>query len=373
MSPATKAAQVAAALGAFRFQGPVVAVDPLSGGHIHRNLLVRSAGARYVLQAINTAVFPDPETLLSNVERVTDHLQAHGRTTLALVETIGGRRSWRAADGSVWRAFHYLEGTEALASPRSPSDAFEAGRLFGDYRLALADLPGPPLTPTIERFHDLDHRRRALDAVVRADPVGRRVHVRRELDRTRRLGQQVAEAVAECCPTAARRTVHNDAKLANVRFEAGSSRALCVVDLDTTMAGLVHYDVGELVRSAATHAPEDATDTTTIDLDLELVGAVAEGYLSGAVDLDPPEIEGLALAGPLMTIENATRFLADHLAGDRYFAVAHPAHNLDRCRSQLRLTELMLESSVETVALFARAARPRPAGGPEASTTGGSR
>jgi len=372
VSPAPDAALVAAALAAFRFDGSVIVVDPLSGGHIHRNLLVRCTGRRYVLQWINTQVFPHPETVLSNVERVIDHLRAHGRATLALVETVDGGRSWRGPDGSAWRAFHYLEGTEAVDIPRLPRQAFEAARLFSDFRLALADLPGPPLTPTIERFHDLDHRRSALEAVARADPVGRVASARRELDRTRRLGQQVAAAVGNC-PPMARRTVHNDAKLSNVRFDAGSSRGWCVIDLDTTMDGLVHYDVGELLRSAATHAPEDAADTTAIDLDLELVGAVAEGYLAEALDLDPSEIEGLALAGPLMTIENGTRFLADHLAGDRYFAVAHPAHNLDRCRAQLRLTELMLESSTETTALFARAGRHRSVGIARPPATGRSR
>ena len=32
--------------------------------------------------------------------------------------------------------------------------------------------------------------------------------------------------------------VHNDTKLDNVLFDAGTGEALCVVDLDTTMPGL---------------------------------------------------------------------------------------------------------------------------------------
>jgi hypothetical protein len=35
------------------------------------------------------------------------------------------------------------------------------------------------------------------------------------------------------------------------------------------------------------------------------------------------------------------RFLADHLAGDVYFRIHRPAHNLDRARAQLRLFELL--------------------------------
>ena len=33
------------------------------------------------------------------------------------------------------------------------------------------------------------------------------------------------------------------------------------------------------------------------------------------------------------------RFLTDHLEGDVYFKTHHPGHNLDRCRTQLKLVE----------------------------------
>ena len=58
-----------------------------------------------------------------------------------------------------------------------------------------------------------------------------------------------------------------------------------------------------------------------------------------------------------MAIENALRFLTDHLAGDRYFAIDRPNQNLDRCRTQLRLTELMLESQNEVATCFHRASQ----------------
>jgi N-acetylhexosamine 1-kinase len=164
------------------------------------------------------------------------------------------------------------------------------------------------------------------------------------------------EALSSWDEGSAVRIVHNDAKLSNVRFDADTGLATCVVDFDTTMRGRVRYDVGELVRTATTHAPEDAADEAGVDFDLELLDAVAVGYLAGHPRLEPSESGALALAGPEMAVENALRFLTDHLLGDGYFAVDHPAQNLDRCRTQLRLTELMLESQAESAASFARAA-----------------
>jgi hypothetical protein len=42
-------------------------------------------------------------------------------------------------------------------------------------------------------------------------------------------------------------------------------------------------------------------------------------------------------AGRLITLEQAVRFLADHLGGDRYYRVHRAGHNLDRARAQLAL------------------------------------
>ena len=130
-----------------------------------------------------------------------------------------------------------------------------------------------------------------------------------------------------------------------------------MIDLDTTMAGHVGYDVGELVRTVATHAPEDARDDSAVDFDLELLDALASGYLGAGPWVTRAEIDAMALGGPLMAVENALRFLADHVAGDRYFATSRAGQNLDRCRTQLRLTELTLENHAESRACFARAFR----------------
>jgi len=45
----------------------------------------------------------------------------------------------------------------------------------------------------------------------------------------------------------------------------------------------------------------------------------------------------LVFAGRLITLEQAVRFLTDHLEGDRYYRIARPGHNLIRCQAQLAL------------------------------------
>ena len=43
----------------------------------------------------------------------------------------------------------------------------------------------------------------------------------------------------------------------------------------------------------------------------------------------------------LMTYECGMRFLTDYLSGDTYFRIHREHHNLDRCRTQMKLLSEM--------------------------------
>ena len=58
--------------------------------------------------------------------------------------------------------------------------------------------------------------------------------------------------------------------------------------------------------------------------------------------LTPAELESLATGAAVITLELASRFLADYLSGDRYFRIDFPEQNLRRAQAQLVLFEDML-------------------------------
>jgi hypothetical protein len=134
------------------------------------------------------------------------------------------------------------------------------------------------------------------------------------------------------------RVTHNDTKINNVMMDVTTGEALCVVDLDTTMPGLAPIDFGDMVRTATNAAAEDEPDAAKVASRPEMFEALGRGYLSAAAAfLRPAEIEWLAFAGQLLAFEQAIRFLADHLDGDRYYRIHHPGHNLQRARAQFAL------------------------------------
>ena len=128
-----------------------------------------------------------------------------------------------------------------------------------------------------------------------------------------------------------RRNAHNDAKGPNCVVGPTGSRT--IIDLDTTMPGTVLSDIGELIRSstrALTHASPETL--------MGQIEAVNRGFLAGyGAELTTAERDAMLLAGPLMAVENAVRFLGDHLSGDKYYGANTPNQNLDRASAQLSL------------------------------------
>ena len=150
------------------------------------------------------------------------------------------------------------------------------------------------------------------------------------------------------------RVTHNDTKLNNVLFDATAGESICVIDLDTVMPGLAHYDFGDSIRFGANTAAEDEADLSKVSLDLEYFGAYAKGFLSQAGEsLTQTEIDQLAFSAKLMTFECGMRFLTDYLNGDTYFKTAYPEHNLVRARNQFALVADMERKMDQMEALIA--------------------
>ena len=143
------------------------------------------------------------------------------------------------------------------------------------------------------------------------------------------------------------RVVHNDPKVNNVLIDRQTGKALCMLDLDTVKPGIVHFDFGDCVRSAANPAGEDAHDLDSVAFDRSRYDALREGYLSEASSfLVQQEIDLLPLSVRVITFELGVRFLADHLNGDAYFRAGYAGHSLHRARVQFRLLERMEQAGL---------------------------
>ena len=81
-------------LSRFALRGNPVSCATYGNGHINRTYLVEpDAGARYILQRINDAIFRNVPALMRNIALVTEYLRAQGagaREALRLIPTRNG-------------------------------------------------------------------------------------------------------------------------------------------------------------------------------------------------------------------------------------------------------------------------------------------
>lgn len=301
---------------------------------------------RYIHQRINTHVFRNPVNLMENISRVTRHsldrLVAEGhpealRRTLTCIPSSDDRPYAVDSAGNFWRTYPFIERARGYDQIETNEQAFQAARAFGNFQKLAAGLGGERLHETIPDFHNTPKRLDALQAAVEKDPKNRAAGVKQEIDFVlARAGDcaRITDLIA--AGEIPERVTHNDTKLNNVLLDDVTAEGVCVIDLDTTMPGSALYDFGDMVRTAAPTCREDETEIGGMDVRLDRFEALVRGYLDSAGSfLNPAEIAHLAYSGKLLTLECGTRFLTDHLLGDVYFKIKHPAHNLDRCRNQL--------------------------------------
>ena len=127
-----------------------------------------------------------------------------------------------------------------------------------------------------------------------------------------------------------------------------NNKGLCVIDTDTVMPGIVHYDFGDAIRTICNTAAEDEQDLNKVSFNTDYYKAYAKGFLEKlGGTLTPLEIENLPLAAKTMIFIMALRFLTDFLNGDIYYKTNYANHNIDRSRNQFKLLASLIAQETE--------------------------
>jgi Ser/Thr protein kinase RdoA (MazF antagonist) len=335
----------------FRLDGTFVAAEKYGTGHINDTFKMTTTNQTYILQRINTNIFREPEKLMENFVQVSKHIEqkiaaeksvnpATRRRFLQVITSVDGTPYYRDAEGNFWRCYIFVDQARTYDVLEKASQAYAAAAAFGAFQNDLADLPCR-LHETIADFHHTPKRLAALEAAVKADKCERLKEVAPELDYIMSCKDEYSLLINEKdAGNIFERTTHNDTKLNNVLIDDLTGEGICVIDLDTVMPGLPHYDFGDMVRTGTSPAPEDELDLSKVGMRFEMFEALLRGYLSNAGKfLNAREKELLPFSGKLITLEIGIRFLTDYLSGDVYFKIHREKHNLDRCRTQVKLAQ----------------------------------
>ncbi|MFD2530919.1 phosphotransferase enzyme family protein [Gracilimonas halophila] len=334
-------------LARFPISGEQVRVIPVKTGLIHTSYkVIERQGKSYLLQKINTSVFRDVEALMGNIAHVTtilkDAFQSSPYESLELLKTNDGQLFYEH-EFKAWRIYHFKEHLVGYDAPENKEMVVEAGKAFAQFAKTLSQTDPEQLSVTLPDFHSLQKRYQQFKLALKNTPV--------KLSEIDPLPEQIAGFTQLLLPLEYAmdsgeipiRITHNDSKFNNLLFDQ-TNKARCVVDLDTVMPGIIHFDVGDCLRTLTPSTPEDEPNLGKIELREDFHYAFLEGYIENESGwLTEEEIKFIPFSAPYMALIMGIRFLTDYLQGNIYYSCDHPEHNLVRAKCQIEVTRQFLE------------------------------
>ncbi len=342
----------------FGIKTPLKSVEILHSGHINDTYLVSQQNdEQFVVQKLNSQVFKNAEAVIANKIVVSEHLQANyiwnnsSYQAVTYVKTNQNKFIYKQ-NHDFWNVMCYIPETLTLERTETTDLAFEAGKLYGDFIVNTQSIPPSQITETIKDFHSVPFRLIQFEAALKNAKSNR-------LEKAADLIVLVKKHKKGMCELANKqaknhfpiRITHNDAKLSNLLFST-KRKGLAVIDLDTVMPGIVHYDFGDSIRSICTKSAEDETDLSQIHIDLNLYQAYCDGFASKTKSiLTSEEITYLPLGVQTIIYIMGLRFLTDFLNNDSYYKTAYDLHNFDRARNQFKLLQSVFDNlnSIEKI------------------------
>lgn len=331
-------------------------IEPLGAGLINATYRVDSRRGSFVLQRINSRVFPAPERIMANLSRLQALAVAHpelGVRLPGLVMATDGRPFVRDSDNHCWRMMEYIHPSRTLHQLQNQRQAAEIGRVLGRFHRLGAELNLDELYTTLPGFHHTPTYLAALETALVEGPQVSSAYSSAAVnvaDSWPRLIDETLAFIADRRPLVdvleealgqgqtRMRVIHGDPKIDNLLFARDSDRALCLIDLDTVQPGLIQHDIGDCLRSCCNRVGEAAGGRTQVRFDLALGEAILAAYAEQMRHLlNATEVASICSAVQVIPFELGLRFLTDHLQGDRYFRVAMHGDNLRKAVGQFAL------------------------------------
>jgi len=330
----------------FKPSGNILKVKEFGNGNINDTYIVTlddPTKNKFVLQRINTHVFKQPKLIMQNMRAFTEHVhrrvrdEGHAWEAPRVLSTNDGKDYLIDAENNFWRAISFVDNAQSHDTIKDLNHAREVGHALGTFQNLISDLPIESLADTLEGFHITPRYLEYFDIVHSQNGTHHSTEIQHcfKFIEDRRTFAHILENAK--LPL---RPIHGDPKVNNVMIHSTTGKAVSIVDLDTVKPGLVHYDIGDCLRSGCNPLGEDAENWEAVHFDPEIGSAILEGYLTEArAFLTAADYEYLFASIRLLAFELGLRFFTDHLAGDVYFKVKYPGHNLHRALVQFKLTE----------------------------------
>ena len=320
----------------FGLKESIVTIKKVESGLINSTFVLNSSNNSYILQAINTNVFPNYEKGLENILTVGNWLKKKNYP-YSFPLPINGQ--YLKVENEVWRLMPYVKNSISYNRVSSLYQVKSAASCLGEFYHHLSDFNTENLSITLPNFHHGNSIIKKFEEALLNGEKERLLTVKALINEIEKE-LPILNKWDEVCNSLPIRVVHYDTKINNFLFDKTTDEVLALIDLDTIMPGFVLSDIGDMIRTYSNPVGEESKEIIKVVCNMEIINAIRKEFTK-KVALEKEEIENLYFGGLAITFMQSVRFLTDYLNGDSYYKTSYKDQNLVRAKNQWALYKSM--------------------------------
>ena len=320
----------------FEIYDAVISIKQIKTGLINHTFELSAHVNKYILQRVNTQVFPNYQQGLENIILIKKWLK---ETNYSYEFPSPLQNQYLNFDNKLWRLLPYVKNSKSINKVSKIREAEEAVKCMTEFYKCLEDFPIEKLNITIPNFHSGKHK--ILDfqkALINAK--NKRKKNAQKLISELKKNLEILIKWDEICKILPMRVIHYDTKINNFLFEKSTNKVIALIDLDTLMPGCVLSDVGDMIRTYCNPVGEESKDVLKVICNENIIASIINGVKDS---LTHKEIEYLNFGGLAITFMQSVRFLTDYLNDDVYYETNYENQNLVRANNQFKLYQSLNE------------------------------
>ena len=314
----------------FKIDNPILSINQNGTGLINHTFVLSTHENKYILQRINTQVFPNYQQGLENIILIKKWLK---KTNYSYEFPSPLQNQYLNFDNKIWRLLPYVKNSKSINKVSKIKEVEEAVKCMSEFYRCLQDFPIEKLNVTIPNFYSGEHKIMAFNKALKNSSELRKKNAEPLISEIEK-NLKILIKWDEICRALPKRVVHYDAKINNFLFKKNTNKVIALIDLDTLMPGCVLSDVGDMIRTYSNPMGEESKDISNVICNKNIVAAIINGVKDS---LTLKETEYLNFGGLAITFMQSVRFLSDYLNDDIYYKTNYENQNLVRANNQYQL------------------------------------
>ncbi|MDG1797587.1 MAG: phosphotransferase [Flavobacteriales bacterium] len=316
----------------FEIDDAVMSINQNKTGLINQTFELSTQKNKYILQELNTKVFPNYQLGLQNIILIKEWLK---KTNYSYEFPSPILNQYKGFDHKMWRLLPFVNNSRSINKISNINEVKESVKCIAEFYNNLKEFPVEKLNVTIPNFHFGEHKILAFnEALKNSNRLRKKNAEPLILEIKKKL--KILNKWDEICMTLPKRVVHYDTKINNFLFEKTTNKVIALIDLDTLMPGCVLSDVGDMIRTYSNTVGEEFEDISKVICNKTIVYGILDRF-EKLCKLEGLEKQNMFFGGLAITLMQSIRFLTDFLNNDIYYSTNYENHNLIRANNQYQL------------------------------------